>query len=64
VREAQTPDVGEVDHFAAEMDHFAECVMNNQDPRTPGEEGLRDLLVMEAIYEAAKSGKTVKVKQV
>ena len=30
-------------------------------PLTPGEEGLRDLTIIEAVYEAAKSGKTVKV---
>jgi predicted dehydrogenase len=28
---------------------------------TPGEEGLRDARLMMAIYEAARSGKTVKV---
>jgi predicted dehydrogenase len=49
------------DHFALEMDHFAECVMNNKDPQTPGEEGLRDVKIMLAIYESAKSGKPVKV---
>jgi predicted dehydrogenase len=38
--------------------------MENKDSRTPGEEGLKDLLVMEAIYEAAKSGRVVKVKAV
>jgi glucose-fructose oxidoreductase len=63
-RDPVTPDVGSVDHFGAEMDAFAEAVMENKDPRTPGEEGLKDLLVMEAIYEAAKSGRTVKVKPV
>jgi predicted dehydrogenase len=60
----QEPNVGEVDHFAAEMDHFADCVINNKEIRTPGEEGLKDLLVIEAIYEAAKTGQTVKVKPV
>jgi len=49
------------DHFALEMDHFSECVMENKEPLTPGEEGLRDLRVMMAIYEAAKTGKTVKL---
>ncbi len=49
------------DHFALEMDHFSSCVMNNTEPLTPGEEGLKDLKVMMAIYEAAKSGRTVKV---
>ena len=50
-----------VDHFAAEMDHLSECVLDDREPLTPGEEGLRDLTIMMAIYEAAKSGKTVKL---
>jgi predicted dehydrogenase len=32
-----------------------------QGPLTPAEEGLRDLKIMMAIYEAAKTGKTVKL---
>jgi predicted dehydrogenase len=47
------------DHFVAEMDHMSQCVMENKEPLTPGEEGLRDIKLMMAIYEAAKSGKTV-----
>ena len=43
------------DHFAIEMDHMADCVMNDKPPRTPGEEGLRDLTIMDAIYRAAQS---------
>ena len=50
-----------VDHFAKEMDHMSQCVMNNTEPLTPGEEGLKDLALMMAIYEAAKSGQTVKL---
>jgi predicted dehydrogenase len=49
------------DHFAAEMDHLSECVMDGKEPLTPGEEGLRDLRLITAIYEAASSGRTVKV---
>jgi predicted dehydrogenase len=49
------------DHFAMEMDHMSQCVMENKEPLTPGEEGLRDITLMMAIYEAAKTGKTVKV---
>ncbi len=44
-----------------EMDHLSECVMADKEPLTPGEEGLRDLKLMMAIYEAARSGTTVKV---
>ena len=50
-----------VDHFEAEMDHFSECVMKGTEPLTPGEEGLRDLRIMMAIYEAAAGGKAVKL---
>jgi len=49
------------DHFAMEMDHMSQCVMENKEPLTPGEEGLRDITLMMAVYEAAKTGKTVKV---
>jgi predicted dehydrogenase len=49
------------DHFQLEMDHLSQSVMNNTEPLTPGEEGLKDLKVMMAIYEAARSGKTVKL---
>lgn len=39
--------------FTLEADHFADCVHNNTEPKTPGEEGLKDMLAMEAIYKAA-----------
>ena len=37
------------------------CVMDNKEPLTPGEEGLRDLTIMMKIYEAARAGNTLKV---
>jgi predicted dehydrogenase len=48
-----------MDQFAAEMDNFAECILKNQPTTVSGEEGLRDIKIMMAIYEAARSGKTV-----
>jgi predicted dehydrogenase len=54
-------DLPVVDHFAAEMEHMSECVMQNKEPLTPGEEGLRDLTIMHALYEAANTSKTVKL---
>ena len=54
-------DLPSVDHFATEMDHMSDCVMQNKQPLTPGEEGLRDLTIITGIYEAARSGKTVKL---
>ena len=58
IEEIQLP---ERDHFMLEMDHMSDCVMQNKEPLTPGEEGLRDLEIISAIYGAAKSGKTVKL---
>ncbi len=39
--------------FVYEADHFADCIRNNREPDTPGEEGLKDMLAIEAIYRAA-----------
>jgi predicted dehydrogenase len=49
------------DHFASEMDHFSECILEGKQPLTPGEEGLTDVKLMMAIYEAAGAGKAVKL---
>ena len=55
----ETPRLGEKNQFALEMDHMAECVMQDKTPWTPGEEGLQDQRLMEAIYESARTGKPV-----
>ena len=47
--------------FALEMDHMAECVRDNKTPYTPGEEGLQDQRIMEAIYQSAKENRPVKL---
>jgi predicted dehydrogenase len=47
------------DHFTQEMDHYAACISNNTEPLTPGEEGLKDLRIITAIYEAAQTGRTI-----
>jgi predicted dehydrogenase len=49
-------------HFAAEMDHVADRVLHDKPPLTPGEEGLADMVAIEAIHEAARSGRVVPVK--
>ena len=53
--------LAEKDQFALMIDHMSECVQLNKTPKTPGEEGLRDIRLIEAIYDAARTGKTVKV---
>ncbi len=39
--------------FTFEADSFADNIRHNTEPEAPGEEGLKDLLAMEAIYTAA-----------
>jgi len=48
-----------MDQFAAEMDDFAQCILENRPTRVPGEEGLRDMKIITAIYESARTGKVV-----
>jgi len=50
--------------FALEMDHMADCVTANRQPHTPGEEGVQDHRVMEAIYQSAASGQPVAMPRV
>lgn len=53
--------IQEGNQFAAEMDHLSQCVQENREPKTPGEEGLQDVRLMQLIYQAAREGKTIKV---
>jgi predicted dehydrogenase len=50
------------DLFAAEMDDFSRCIIENRESKVSGEEGLRDVKIMTAIYEAARSGRAVSLK--
>ena len=51
--------LAEKDQFALEMDHMAERVARNERPHTPGQEGLQDIRLIEAIYRAAREGRPV-----
>jgi predicted dehydrogenase len=51
--------IEEKNQFAAELDHFARCVRQDKDVHTPGEEGLQDQRIMDAIYESARSHRPV-----
>ncbi|SAK99216.1 oxidoreductase domain-containing protein [Caballeronia fortuita] len=49
--------------FAREIDHMSTCVSDDIVPHTPGEEGLQDQRIIEAIYESARTGRAVKLAQ-
>jgi len=62
--EPPLPQIGQTDQFANELDHMADCVADDREPYTPGEEGLQDQRVIEAIFESAKHGKIVKLPKI
>jgi predicted dehydrogenase len=51
----------QINQQAAQMDDFAKCIRENRESRVPGEMGLRDVEIMIAIYEAAKTGKKIEL---
>ncbi len=40
-------------HFQAEAEHFSHCIQNGLEPKSPGEEGLRDIRYITEIYRSA-----------
>jgi predicted dehydrogenase len=51
----------DIDQFATEMDDFAQGVRSGRATRVPGEEGLRDVRIIEALYRSAETGRDVKL---
>ena len=62
--EPPLPEIGQTDQFANELDHMADCVVNDREPYTRGEEGLQDQRIIEAIFESARRGKIVKLPKI
>lgn len=52
-------------HQTVQMDEMSAIILENKEPVVPvdGEEGLRDLRLLDAIYAAAKSGKRISLKK-
>jgi predicted dehydrogenase len=51
----------QINQQAFQMDDFAQCVLQRKQSRVPGEEGLRDMKVIDAIYRSIASGKREKI---
>jgi predicted dehydrogenase len=61
-RDARDLNPGDPDvQFARQLDHFAAAVRDNAPIKTPGEMGLRDLRLIEAIYASAEQGRTIRL---
>ncbi len=51
-----------IDEFALELDYFSTCIRKGRQPEPDGEQGLRDIIIIDAIYQAAKQGGSVRIK--
>lgn len=53
-----------VTHQTTQMDEMAQIILDNKTPEIPvdGEEGLKDMKIVDAIYLAAKTGKRIELK--
>lgn len=52
-----------ITHQTTQMDEMAEIILNNKKPEVPvdGEEGLKDMKLIDAIFTAVKTGKRVEL---
>jgi glucose-fructose oxidoreductase len=50
------------DQFAPELIHFSDCILKNRTPEPSGDEGLRDVRIVEALYESARKGRRIKLR--
>lgn len=51
-----------IDQMEAEFDHFANYLLDERDPHPDGRHGLVDMRAIEATYEAAERGETVRIE--
>ena len=45
--------------WAGQLDHMAQCVMQDKTPIVAGEEGLKDIRIIEAVYRSAREQKRI-----
>ncbi len=51
-----------VNQQALMMDDFAQCVLNDREPKVSGEMGMRDVNLLYTLYQAASSGNTINIQ--
>jgi predicted dehydrogenase len=51
-----------MDEFVLEIDEFADCIRQGREPEPTGEQGMRDIIIIDAIYRAVKQRRSVAIK--
>lgn len=60
--EITAPPNASANMFAAQLDHLAQCVLQDRTPIVAGEEGLRDIRIIEAVYRSARENQRIALK--
>lgn len=60
-RNAPTMEFEAVNQQARQLDAFATCIRENKESSVSGEEGLKDLKVIEALYKSIETGRKVMI---
>lgn len=47
--------------WAGQLDHMAQCVLHDREPIVAGEEGLRDIRIIEAVYRSARERRRIEL---
>jgi predicted dehydrogenase len=48
--------------FQAEVDHFIECIVNDEDPEISGETAMEDVKIIESAYKSSRTGQVVEMR--
>jgi glucose-fructose oxidoreductase len=49
----------DINQQATQMDEVAECILSGEPMRVPGEEGLKDMIVVDKIYKSAQAARFI-----
>ena len=59
----RTQRFGKRDQFAAELEYFSQCILDNQTPEPTGAEGLADVRIIEALHRSIKSVRWIDIRR-
>ena len=51
-----------INEFVLEIDYFADCIREGREPEPSGAQGLRDIIIIDAIYRAVKQRHSIAIK--
>lgn len=54
----------DADQFGPQLLYFADCILERRDPEPSGEEGVRDVRILEALHRSRLSGEAVELETI